>query len=185
MFCSFVARGQVEDLSLFPRPGGSLQRLLDHAACQNYFSDMPGSSTATSSESSRDSESPKKRAPSLLDDKMEVDSSPVDSPFVACEHIRTMTGSSKMLGYYEKALAWSGAKYGADHPHSKRRKVGRSLVSCPPYPEPFLKMQAPTCGNCKNSLHRPVMCLECRFIGCWKLGHIQEHLAQSNHVLGN
>ncbi|KIM33627.1 hypothetical protein M408DRAFT_326298 [Serendipita vermifera MAFF 305830] len=97
---------------------------------------------------------------------MEVDTGSVTSPFGSCEHARAITSSTKMLEYYKKALAWSGARYGAEHSHSKRRK-----------------MQAPMCGTCKLSLHRPVMCLECRFIGCWKQEHIQTHLRQSSHTL--
>jgi hypothetical protein len=53
---------------------------------------------------------------------MDVDQSSMDSSFGTCEHTRALEGSSKMLAYYEKALAWSGVKYGTDH-HSKRRKV--------------------------------------------------------------
>lgn len=145
---------------------------------------MPRSSSATPSDSSHGSESPRKRDPSLGGDRMDVDAASVNNRFGSCKHVQAMTGSLRMLESYEKALAWSGAKYGSDHSHSKRRKVGRSwFVHCGILIS--FKMQAPTCGTCKLSLHRPVVCLDCRFIGCWKQEHIQAHLTQSNHGLGN
>jgi hypothetical protein len=84
---------------------------------------MPRSSSEAPSDSSHDSESPRKRAPSVSDDRMDIDQISVDGPFGICGHILTLTGSPKMLAWYGKALAWSGVKYGTDHPHSKRRKV--------------------------------------------------------------
>ncbi|KAF8525841.1 cysteine proteinase [Hysterangium stoloniferum] len=43
------------------------------------------------------------------------------------------------------------------------------------------KLQMPTCGICSLTLHRPFVCLQCSFSGCWKDGHVIQHLEEKEH----
>ncbi|PVG04291.1 cysteine proteinase [Serendipita vermifera] len=127
---------------------------------------MPRSSSATPSDSSHDSESPRKRAPSVDEDAMELDQSILSTISDDCEHIASLNSSPRMLANYDKGLNWSASSAFAKGPRAKKRK-----------------MQAPLCGACNTPLKRPFMCLECRFIGCWSSNHIHAHLIQANHSL--
>ncbi|KAF8512245.1 hypothetical protein JB92DRAFT_3083359 [Gautieria morchelliformis] len=44
-----------------------------------------------------------------------------------------------------------------------------------------MKLQWPACGICSFTLHRPFVCLECTFSGCWEDGHVTQHLHDSGH----
>ncbi|CAG8662048.1 9699_t:CDS:10, partial [Acaulospora colombiana] len=68
---------------------------------------MPRSSSATPSDSSHDSESPRRRAASVTEDAMELDHLSTVSD--DCEHIVAFKASSRMLANYDKGLNWSAS----------------------------------------------------------------------------
>jgi hypothetical protein len=89
----------------------------------------------SSSESSHDSESPRKRAPSYSDAEGEIDTpgSPAinglhnanEIPHVmpGCMHIEVLLGSSKLVQNYEKAVRWAARSRNCSGPPRKRRKA--------------------------------------------------------------
>ncbi|KAG8822265.1 hypothetical protein FRC19_006311 [Serendipita sp. 401] len=88
---------------------------------------MSRSMSTSSSDSSHDSESPRKREASGIDDAMELDEPPVPEVHVMpCEHLKALETSPNILLNYQKALKWSGA--GAYGRGLRRRKVSFSLL---------------------------------------------------------
>jgi len=90
----------------------------------------------SSSESSHDSESPRKRAPSYSDAEGEIDApgSPVLNNGVCgakevvrvtpgCMHIEVLLGSTKLVHNYEKAVRWATRSRNNSRPPRKRRKA--------------------------------------------------------------
>jgi hypothetical protein len=90
----------------------------------------------SSSESSHDSESPRKRAPSYSDAEGEIDAP--GSPAVnnglcsaneplrvtpGCVHIEVLLGSTKLVHNYEKAVRWATRSRDNSRPPRKRRKA--------------------------------------------------------------
>jgi ubiquitin carboxyl-terminal hydrolase 22/27/51 len=45
----------------------------------------------------------------------------------------------------------------------------------------YIQVQAPTCGTCQKTLHRPFVCMECSFAGCWRGDHGVGHLKEAGH----
>jgi hypothetical protein len=89
---------------------------------------MPRSSSSTPSDSSHDSESPRKRAPSVGDDAMSVDLETQVIKPAFCQHIKELIEEPQALvNYervnYEKALSLAGVLLGAGRGRTKRRKV--------------------------------------------------------------
>lgn len=89
---------------------------------------MPRSSSARPSDSSHDSESPIKRAPSVDEDvNMDIDIERyTNSPPArgkSCEHLQSLTSSDQMLSHYEKALKWSTSAHANTQHRAKRRRV--------------------------------------------------------------
>ena len=89
----------------------------------------------SSSESSHDSESPRKRAPSYSDAEGEIDApgSPVLNGLYSpselarvtpgCAHIEVLLGSTKLVHNYEKAVRWATRSRNNSRPPRKRRKA--------------------------------------------------------------
>ncbi|RKP05041.1 hypothetical protein THASP1DRAFT_3426, partial [Thamnocephalis sphaerospora] len=44
------------------------------------------------------------------------------------------------------------------------------------------KLPRPYCLTCFNPLGRLYACIHCVYLGCWRGGHIQAHLAQRDHI---
>jgi ubiquitin carboxyl-terminal hydrolase 22/27/51 len=44
------------------------------------------------------------------------------------------------------------------------------------------QLQLSECDNCRATLYRPIVCLQCNFAGCWKEGHIQAHVKSQDHI---
>lgn len=87
---------------------------------------MPRSSSVSSSDSSHDSESHRKRS-ALMDEDTVMDieralDSPVP-PAGTCEHVQLLSGSTQMLSNYEKALKWSTSSLSNGIHSAKRRRV--------------------------------------------------------------
>ena len=89
----------------------------------------------SSSESSHDSESPRKRAPSCSDAEGEIDvpgSPAINGSYSAnelprgtpgCMHIEVLLGSTKLVHNYEKAVRWAARSRTSSGPPRKRRKA--------------------------------------------------------------
>ena len=89
----------------------------------------------SSSESSHDSESPRKRAPSCSDAEGEIDvpgSPAINGSYSAnelprvtpgCIHIAVLLGSTKLVHNYEKAVRWAARSRNSSGPPRKRRKA--------------------------------------------------------------
>ena len=89
----------------------------------------------SSSESSHDSESPRKRTPSDSDAEGELD--PPSSPTInglysanevhgatpGCMHIDVLLGSTKLVHNYKKAVRWAARSRSSSGPPRKRRKA--------------------------------------------------------------
>jgi len=67
-----------------------------------------------------------------------------------------------MLKKYKAAVVWATQMGARGERAAKKRKM-------------------PTCGTCNLVLHRPFICLHCSFGGCWRGGHIVNHLRDLNH----
>jgi ubiquitin carboxyl-terminal hydrolase 22/27/51 len=46
------------------------------------------------------------------------------------------------------------------------------------------KLPLPQCSTCLDPLSRLHACLHCIYIGCWKKGHIKDHLKEKKHTFG-
>jgi hypothetical protein len=90
---------------------------------------MPRSSSATPSDSSHDSESPRKRAPSVDEDAMELDQSILSTLSDDCEHVVSLKSSPPMLANFDKGLNWSASSALARVRRTKKRKVNNSITS--------------------------------------------------------
>ncbi len=85
----------------------------------------------SSSESSHDSESPRKRAPSYSDAEGEIDApgSPVlnglysPNELLRVTHVEVLLGSTKLVQIYEKAVRWATRSRDNSRPPRKRRKA--------------------------------------------------------------
>jgi hypothetical protein len=89
----------------------------------------------SSSESSHDSESPRKRAPSYSDAEGEIDApgSPALNGLYSanellrvtpgCAHIGVLLGSTKLVHNYKKAVRWATRSRNSSGPPRKRRKA--------------------------------------------------------------
>lgn len=84
---------------------------------------MPRSASTTPSDSSHDSESPRKRAPSVGDDTMSVDLEASAPRAAFCEHVRDLVQDEQILAHYEKAINLARLLLGGGRGRTKRRKV--------------------------------------------------------------
>ncbi|GJJ08288.1 hypothetical protein Clacol_002499 [Clathrus columnatus] len=125
---------------------------------QQHNSQSPGSVKTIRSESSR---------PPSITLQEQADSSSNNSAGPSqCPHVEQILGRDLgAVGIIKAIVSW---KYGRIYQRissSKRRKL-----------------QAPQCGICSLSLHRPFVCLQCSFSGCWRDGHVLQHLTEENHM---
>ena len=86
-----------------------------------------------------------------------------------------------MTKKYKAAIAWAATR-GAEsrtkqEPPSKKRKTSASSNAN----SDNMQMSVPSCGTCGITLHRPFICLDCSYGGCWHEGHVLSHLKDLGH----
>ncbi|KAI8059576.1 hypothetical protein BC940DRAFT_313446 [Gongronella butleri] len=88
-----------------------------------------------------------------------------------CPHLRLIKGNDEyisMVSTYHRlvryALLWSKQQ---QLPKKTRRDK---------------ELPVPRCHGCTDNLSRLHMCLHCVFMGCWKNGHMRQHLKSSDHT---
>lgn len=86
-----------------------------------------------------------------------------------------------MLKKYKAAVAWAATRrtdirVKQEPPSKKRKTSAASSASSMP-----AQMQLPSCGTCGLTLHRPFICLDCSYGGCWHGGHVLGHLKDLGH----
>jgi ubiquitin carboxyl-terminal hydrolase 22/27/51 len=94
-----------------------------------------------------------------------------------CEHMRSrkrdLLESYRMIVRYSLYYRYRfelGLEIGlAVAQESGKRKRGKKLAR-------------PFCFCCFNPLGRLYACIHCIYIGCWRSGHIQNHLEQNHHI---
>ncbi|KAJ6615868.1 hypothetical protein B0H10DRAFT_2039331 [Mycena sp. CBHHK59/15] len=86
----------------------------------------------------------------------------------ACPHIgaalATRDVAASPLKKFRDVVAWEVRRSQSVKNPAKRRKVA-----------------VPTCDTCQVAPYRPFVCLHCSYAGCWKSGHVQAHLQESQH----
>lgn len=81
-----------------------------------------------------------------------------------CQHVeQVLEGAIKII---KAVVSWKCGRAYQRTSTSKRRKL-----------------DAPQCGTCSLTLFRPFVCLQCSFSGCWRDGHVAQHLAEKDHIL--
>lgn len=146
-------------------------------------------SVSVSSDSSHESESPRKRAPSEDPGQGSAASSIENRPLGdggGCIHVKLLLTKPDLLVQYQKAVQWGINSRSFDGPPRKRRKVRQAFLidlDILVYIS-TIQTQPPSCGECQLAQHRPLMCLSCRYIGCWRQSHITAHLTKQSHDFG-
>ena len=121
---------------LFERNSGSIGLTCQPQRASLLPTFLMAPRSRSSSESSHDSESPRKRAPSYSDAEGEIDApgSPVLHNGLCtanellrvtpgCVHIEVLLGSTKLVHNYEKAVRWATRSRNNSGPPRKRRKA--------------------------------------------------------------
>ncbi|KAF8340377.1 uncharacterized protein EI90DRAFT_3035339 [Cantharellus anzutake] len=91
-----------------------------------------------------------------------------------CEHLVILLNDAsnhiRFMSKYEKLVRWG-----------INMMVKKDLVTSEGERPVKRKYSVPQCGSCAKTLHRPFVCLECMYLGCWKEGHIADHLEETGH----
>lgn len=122
-----------------------------------------------------------------------------DEPSSHCDHLaallsdpdakaRTVRKYQALVSWYARLHAPSALPESGPQP-AKRRKVRlRANVhrllhaqSTPITALPVMQTDVPECDTCQRTLQRPFVCLSCNYGGCWKRGHITDHLQEVQH----
>ncbi|KAK7013991.1 ubiquitin carboxyl-terminal hydrolase [Favolaschia claudopus] len=87
-----------------------------------------------------------------------------------CPHIAALVGlgdlASGPLRKFQEVVAWEARRA------QQAKTVGATRK----------KVSIPFCSTCKVPLPRPFVCLHCSYAGCWRSGHVSEHLQESQHI---
>ncbi|KAG8890768.1 hypothetical protein FRB98_004813 [Tulasnella sp. 332] len=97
-----------------------------------------------------------------------------DEPYSHCDHVSALLSDpdsrARVLRKYEALVSW----YARLHAPSALPESG-------PRPAKRRKTAVPECDTCQRTLQRPFVCLSCNYGGCWKQGHITDHLQELQH----
>ncbi|KAG9010510.1 hypothetical protein FRB94_010276 [Tulasnella sp. JGI-2019a] len=97
-----------------------------------------------------------------------------DEPYSHCDHLAVLLSDpdakARTLKKYQALVSW----YARLHAPSALPESG-------PRPAKRRKTDVPECDTCQKTLQRPFVCLSCNYGGCWKQGHITDHLQDLQH----